>query len=448
MKEIFFGRFHFIPRHGGKVILALLCAMVVFSACSGKSGKSGDTGSAQEKKPAHLIVWMNYQSMWDATEKGFNDANPDKPVDIEMIPVNAGDYLPKLQQSYASNGDLPDILTGEMSYRAAAFEMDVWEDLEASPYNVDRNLFFEYVLGNNINSKGQLVGIENAQNPVGVAYKRNLAKQYLSTDDPQDVSSMLTTYDDMINVGRKVYEESGGKIRLFAGLNDIATMMFAQQQNVGNVDNDGNINVSGKILPILQLIEKARGGQVAGNLATYSAQYNAEISGDSYIMYNCPQWAVAFIIEPNDPDGIGNWGIARAPGGAYSSGGTCYGISKTSENKAEAWDVISWILMTKGGAKIMLDEVGVLLPLKSLYDDPTYTQGTRPHFGVQQINKFFIEDIATQIKPNIMSIYDSMIRESLTMVVSAMTADASITASLAMKAFIEDLQSKVDVQVK
>jgi multiple sugar transport system substrate-binding protein len=259
---------------------------------------------------------------------------------------------------------------------------------------------------------------------------------------------MLTTYDDMISVGRKVYEQSGGKVRLFAGLSDIATMMFAQQQNVGNVDKDGNINVSEKIFPILQLIEKARSGYVAGNLATYSAQYNAEISTDSYIMYNCPQWAVAFIIEPNDPNGVGNWGIARAPGGAYSSGGTCYGISKTSKNKTEAWDVISWILMTKDGAKVMLDEVGVLLPIKSLYDDSVYTLGTRPHFGDQQINKFFIEDIASRIKPNVMSIYDSMVQESLTMVVSAMTADASVTASQAMKTFLEDLQSKVDVQVK
>ena len=32
------------------------------------------------------------------------------------------------------------------------------------------------------------------------------------------------------------------------------------------------------------------------------------------------------MIEPNDPEGSGNWGVAEVPGGAYNWGGIWWGM--------------------------------------------------------------------------------------------------------------------------
>ena len=56
------------------------------------------------------------------------------------------DYLTKLQQGYASGGDMPDLLMAEMGWRGSAFALDIWENLEAEPYNFDRSVLLDSVI--------------------------------------------------------------------------------------------------------------------------------------------------------------------------------------------------------------------------------------------------------------------------------------------------------------
>jgi multiple sugar transport system substrate-binding protein len=107
-------------------ILLSLFTLVVPMLPAGAGQQKSESAEGAYVPPA-IILWT-----WDAghlpgSEEGYNAAHPNKPVKYEFVIINAQDYMPKLQQSYASGGDLPDVISAEMSYRASLFAMDIWE---------------------------------------------------------------------------------------------------------------------------------------------------------------------------------------------------------------------------------------------------------------------------------------------------------------------------------
>lgn len=102
-----------------------------------------------------------------------------------------------------------------------------------------------------------------------------------------------------------------------------------------------------------------------------------------------------------------------------------------------------------GRSEIHEGSSGFFLPVKSLYEDPDYTKGTRPNFGDQEINTFMMEEIAPNIPEASLSIYDNLVSDSVNMVVQMMAADPGMSAADAMEEFKVDLQAKIpDVTIK
>ncbi len=407
---------------------------------------SGESATGDKKK---IILWTWATGQFDAVRDAYFEAHPGADWELEEVVVASEDYLTKLQQGYASGGDMPDLLMAEMGWRGSAFALDIWENLEDAPYNFDRSVVMDSVIGGMVDSQDQVIGIENALNPAFMMYRKDLAKEYLGTDDRMELEAMFKTYDDYAKVGAQVYEKSGGAVTLFPGLQDVSNMMMMQKRNVSNVDAEGNVDVSGKVQRVFETVEAMRGAKACGNLAQYSTEWSNSFAEGNSILYPAASWSVTYWVEPYDPEGIDNWGMFTPAEGGFGWGGTCYGIYKGSEMKEEAWDFIQFCLLSEEGAKYMKEGSGFFLPVKSLYDDPEYTRGTRPNFGSQEINAFMMEEISPNIPEASLSIYDNLVSDSVNMVVQMMGADESMTAEDAMKEFMTDLQSKIpDVTVK
>lgn len=409
--------------------------------------ESAEAPASTSKKV--ITQWSWATSQFEQIKQAYLDSHPDANVEIEEVMVAADDYLTKLQQGYASGGDMPDILLGEIAWRKSSFQLGIWENLEAAPYNFDRSVAFDYVIGCTTNNDGQVVGIENAQNPAFMSFKKDLARQYLGTDDVKKLEAMFQSYDDYAKIGQEVYEASGGKVTLFAGLQDVSTMMIMQQRDKSNLNAAGELEVTPKVNGIIDTLEKLRAANACGNLTQWSTEWNAAYGASNNILFPSASWSITFQIEPNDPEGNDNWGMFTPAGGGYGWGGTCHGVCTTSNVKQETWDFIEWSLLTKEGAQISKDSASFFLPVKSLYEDPAYTEGTRPLFGEQQIYKFMMEDIASTIPSASLTVYDKIVMDSMDMIAQLMTADNSVTAEAAKQQFVEDLAAKVpDVPVK
>lgn len=418
------------------------------------AAEAGDVDAEQEKSDSgkkKVVLWTWASGQFDLAQQRYFDTHPDVDWEFEEVIVPAEDYLTKLQQGYASGGDMPDILMAEMSWRASAFSLDIWENLEEEPYNFDRNVLFDNVITQIVNDQDQAIGVENSVNPAFIMYKRDLAKEYLGTDDRAELEAMFQTYDDYVTIGKQVYEQSGGTVHLFPGLQDVANMMYMQQRGQNNVGSDGNLNVVEKVTPVFEMLEKMRDNDVCGNMTMYSTEWNNAFAGSEAIFFPGASWSVTYWVEAYDTEGsaAGNWGMFTPAGGGFSWGGTCYGIYKGSEMKNEAWDFISWVLLSDEGAEVMKEGSGFFLPVKSLYDNPEYTKGTRQSFGDQEINVFMMEELAPKIEDASLSIYDNLVADSVSMVSEMMGVDAGMTADSALEEFKNDLGAKVpDLEVK
>ena len=402
----------------------------------------GGTEAASPGEPRILTMWSwalgNYALAFDA----FFDAH-DVDYILDDITVAADDYITRLQTTFAAGGDMPDILLAEIGWRAVSFRLGIWENLEAAPYNLDRSLLMDFAIGINTGPGGYIVGLENGLNPVAIAYKRDLMLEWFGTDSREELEAIFQTADDFITVGRDLYERSGGTMTLFAGPQDITNMMLNQQRHISNVDTDGNIYISSKIRPILGALEEKRAANVFGNLTMWSSAWAANHNESSSVLFPVPPWGVPAILVPNDPHGDGNWGMFTPPGGSFGWGGTSYGIFNGSDMKDEAWEFLSWVFLSHEGADAVKRYVGVFLPVLSLFEDPEYTRGTHRFFGEQQIYEFMMEELAPTIPMAALSIYDSMITDSLNMIAEVMLVDHSVTAEEAFDRFMQDLQLRV-----
>lgn len=395
-----------------------------------------------------ITVWSWDASLFESIEEGYNIAHPDAPIKFDIITVASEDYLTKLQQCYVTDSDLPDLLVAEMSSRAAEFQVDVWENLEEDPYNIDTGEFYDYELGCMRNAAGNVVAVENAQNPAAMGYKRDLAKEYLGTDDREEIEKMFQTYEDYVEIGKEVYEKSEGKVTLFASLRDVSDMMLNQKRDIKNEDEDGNVVIEEKASEILKTVEAIRDNNAAGNLTEWSAQWTAAFGQSNNIFFPMPQWMITYMVKPNDPNGSGNWGLCVPAEGGYGAGGTCYGVSKTSDVKEKVWDVIHWNNMTEEGAKWMWEKREILCAsITGLQGLDIETPDE--FFGGQSVMKVYADEVLPNIAECQMSVYDSVISESLGMVVEAMNADHSITADAALESFLSDVKAKIpDHEVK
>ena len=87
-----------------------------------------------------LMYWCGDQNWSEAMDPAFMEVYPN--VNVSFTPLGWGDYLQKLQTSMASGLEIPDIICAEVGWRMRVYEMDICENLEVAPYNIDRNDMF------------------------------------------------------------------------------------------------------------------------------------------------------------------------------------------------------------------------------------------------------------------------------------------------------------------
>jgi multiple sugar transport system substrate-binding protein len=413
-----------------------------------KSAKPDITAASQKKPEDYkgtVTVWFWDASYFKNLTAEFNKVYPN--IKIAFSNVNAEDYMQKVQTTIASGGELPDILMADVGFRGKALKYDIWENLEKAPYNFDKSKVFDYTLPDVTNAKGEIVAVENAVNPAALAYRKDLTKQYYGTDDRKQLESMFTDIDSLIAKGKEVVQNSGGKVHLFAGLNDAFTIL--DDQNTSPLLKDGTIQVTERMKGTFQTIAKIRDSGITDKLGMYSPEWNASMASGKYVFYPAAIWSTAFVIKPNDPQGSGRWGLMMPPGGPFSYGGTCLGISKDSKSKELAWKFIEWALLTKEGAQVNKDKINVFIPLKEAYNDPQFASQTDPFFGGQDLGKFWLEEAVPKIKVPNLTPYDQVIQESANLVLNLMNSDSSVNADKALEKFIKEVKNKLpDVEVK
>lgn len=202
--------------------LALAAIMVVpsISGCGGSSDSgSAATGSKTEDSASTessgddgeitLTIWDWDEAHLTHMTEWYHEKHPN--INFDTLVVSTSDYMQKLQSALASGSGVPDIILSEMAYRGKVWDLGITEDLSKDPYNVKKEDMFDFATDLGSGPNGELYGVEQQICPSGFAYRRDLAKEYLGTDDPDEIADMISDWDKMFDVATQVKERAAEK---------------------------------------------------------------------------------------------------------------------------------------------------------------------------------------------------------------------------------------------
>ena len=194
-------------------IIALVSAVMIVSGCQSK----GEQASKQEE----ITVWSFTDEAGYAIEK-FEEKYPDIKVNFVNIPGNF--YITKLKSALQTTSKAPDVFMIENANIRELIDVPYLENLSSSPYNANELIPEQYpfVQANEKDSEGHIRAIGYQGTPGGIYYRRDLAKEYLGTDDPVKVGEQIGTWEEIFEIGERVQQESGNKVHALANWNAIS----------------------------------------------------------------------------------------------------------------------------------------------------------------------------------------------------------------------------------
>lgn len=389
-----------------------------------------------------LSMWGWDNDYYQTITGAFQEKYPN--VEFEYTAVQHKDLPQKYETALISGGELPDIAWSVIDSRGEVFELDMWEPLEQEPYNFDISEIHEYLRPHMVNTKGNVCGIEQSLSPAGLAYRKDLAKKYLGTDDPAQLEAMMPDWESFIEKGKEVYEKSGGSVYMWFSLSDLR--QFTQEQQGLAWVKDGKIDVEKTFGRSLELVCRFRDEHISDDLVAWTPAWNAAFNEDGHIFTACATWTVQFTIQSYDKSGgkEGRWGLMNAPEGNANLGGTSMGISHTCEDKRLAWEFIKFATLSTEGAKA-INSIALMTTAKRPYEEvPELKNYKSPWFGEQDLGTYYMEKIVPHIRTRSLTPEDGVVHDSLGLVLNVINRDKSVSYEEAIGFLKEELSAELE----
>ena len=425
-------------------VFSLLAGLI--AGCGGGSGKSGggnsggsaesgsETSAGGSDEPKGEFVLWTWEPEHPTALEAFYKKYPG--IKMKRVEVAAEDVPKKLQTTIASGGELPDVIRIERAQKAKIFDMDILENLEAAPYNADLSVLFDYDIAA-FSNNGYLVAIPDDMSVSGIAYIKDLAREYLGTDNPEELEKMLPDWDAFIAKGQEVVQKSGGKVLMFSSLGTVWDILKGQRpEPFFEGDTMNTAVVRERVARLVQF----RDSGIVGKLEQWSPAWNAAHATSDYMFTVSPVWMPQYVIDPNDP-ADDRWALMVAPEGGFIRGGSSHGIPKGAKNAELAWKWIEFTSMSQEGAEAQKVD-GVFTHYKPAYEDPEFTQWSWRNFGDQNIGeKFFVDisNVTTDVPENL---NDSLLDEAMAIIIQTLAKDNNFGLEEAMQKIEQELKAK------
>ncbi len=273
-----------------RILFVCACILSIFSVHS-DAVENSDTAEISYDEPlpenyeGTLTMWGWDKEYYTTITQAFQEKYPN--VKFEYVDVEGSNLLQKYEIALISGKELPDIAWAMIDYRGRMFELDMWETLNKEPYHMSLDQVYEYVQPKMVNSKGDICGIEQSLSPVGLMYRKDLARKYLGTDEPQKLEEMLKDWDSFIEKGRQVQKESDGEVYILFGSNDVLQIVQSQQTEVWTEAE--TIDAEKTFGRTLELMCRFRDEKTVDGMGAYWSQTSDE---KKHIFTPCTLWSV------------------------------------------------------------------------------------------------------------------------------------------------------------
>ena len=353
-----------------------------------------DENDSEPKKLQNEVV-----QIWgwdDSITKSFDLFYQHYPnITLEFIPTKIKNYVEKIKVSLATNNEIPDICLLENDYRGQLMTLDIWENLESHPYNLNPDKILDYILPNVTNSKGEIIAVPYDIAIAGMAYRRSLTKQFFGTDDEKKLHTLFYDWNSIIEKGKELKSKEEMETFLFASLADAAVILLNQTTEPYILNE--KLNHPERFLQSFYILTQLRDEHLVDTLKQWSPTWYNSFTEERYFFYPCA-----------------------------------------------AWSYIQWFLLSEEGAFFNKDELsGIFIHYQDVYTNPIYTSMYNECFGQQDIGHFFFEDIFPSIQVRPIGKYDRIINDTFLLMSIALIEKPTMTANEAMTIFIHKLQDRI-----
>jgi multiple sugar transport system substrate-binding protein len=348
---------------------------------------------------------------------------------MTYLNMAVADYMKKLQTAMASGLPMPDIIMFNATDVAKLDSLNIGENLDAAPYNFQKSWELDYLIPALLDKNGHATKVMCDVSPGGIAYRSDLVKKYFGWSTPEQVEAGLPTWDAFIQKGKELQSKTGGKVFMMATLADLQGMIF--KNSCPNPITGNTYTIDNNIRNLWKLVAAARDTGTTDVIDPWSPPWEASRGLDNYVFSMCPMWMVVrFGID--DPNGAstGHWRVA----GAYTQGGTAFGIYNKSKNKEGAWAAIKQFVLTKEGAYVNKNgkSQSYLIGYKPVWDDKDYVTWKTAPTGDQDIGQKF-KSFFSKMNMQKNSVWDAQVEGINGDVSKAMVSDPTITATAAVQ---------------
>ena len=422
--------------------------MSAFVGCgksSGNSAKSDDSANTEENTAAKMYTSDDENTLtvaaWDANfnipalkaaEKAFQKENPD--FKLEIIEQSQSSDIENAITTAAQSGNyenLPDIVLFQDHYiqQYVTNYPDAWQDIDDA--DIDWSDFGEEKLSfSTIDGKHYGAPVDNGT--VIFAYRVDLLEQCGYTLD--DVTGI--TWDKFIEIGEKVYNETGKYLLSMDGSGNDLPYMMLQAEGVSQFkDGKANIADNDTMKKIIEIIEKMQQKNVL-LLANDWSGYTNDIQKDKVAGVMNGNWIIPTIEQV--AENSGKWEITSMPTlsgeeGYASNGGSSLYVTANCKKTDLAKKFLAYTFGGGDGAIDTYDNAlrdgGVITTCISAGKSDVYQEGVE-YFNNQAIYAKIVE-MGSHVKVVEQSDYHYTAREKVAAAITNIHNGTSVEDALA-----------------
>ncbi len=355
-----------------------------------------------------ISLWHFNKDEAPYIEKDFENRFPNIELRVTVIPDKDYQYVNRLTAAVRSGSGVPDIMSAEASFAKRLVNMiDCYMDITDKVGDITGNMY-PYTVDYGKDDSGKIRALSHQITSGAIGYKKQLAKKYLGTDDPDKISEMLSTSQKILSTAKKLKQASGGKVALFPSWEELKKVYLGGRSTGWVVNN--KLNIDKKVLDYIDLAETMRNNKYESGYDAWSVGWSSAIKGDGEAMcWVIPTWGVPWIIGSNDPkakDG-GRWALAK-PMNSYFWGGTWYGVSQISPNKDIALGFVRYFTSDEEHLENWSKQTGDIPNSRKLVKQMGNDKNKVDRIAGQNVYKVF-GDLAEGVNGKIGTMYDDYI---------------------------------------
>ena len=416
-----------------RMVLVALCILMVLMLAA-------PVGVA-EQVSGEINVWSFLtQAEVDSYVEMYHQINPNVKVNATVFP--SAQYMTKVQATLRAGANCPDVMMFEVKQLGQLKNTNYLMDLTSLGAEDFAAKQVPYVAALSRDDSGKLKGLSYQSCPGGIWFRKELARDYIGTDDPDKISEMISTWDGIIALGKQVYEKSNGQVALLDDVQSVGSIMLNARKGA-YVDEKGNLQPLSFFRSVMETMKEVRDNNVDAKREAWTASWAAGFYSEKpYILVGQPSWGLHYCIKANTPadakDTANSWGFAYAPTG-YQSGGTWMAIYSGSQNADAAWDFVRTCTVDTNYLKLYVERTGDMVGYIPAIDE-VISSGFRDNFlGDQDIYSYMYK-AAMNVEPKPMTKYDEAI-ETAFYASAKLALDNQMSVDDALNQFTQSLQT-------